>query len=263
MKNNFILFCLVIIVLLSTQCKKNETSLIQKNQNYTAFTNDSIYGVIHNACLDELTNYINFPCIDTINIADYLKDFLYNNYDIIIDTGMQIDSINYSDFKDFGIHLYNESIVSDKVVEYFDGLDSIKDYSTTQTIFDSVITNLVNTIYDDKDLHSYEIHLLASTILFYRSSVKYWFDATNSVSSSWHMEMSYFPNFEDYALAKRPFYVADFAFADAIGFSRQYALCAYEYCPDFKKPYKGTNCPSLCAKEAIIYGLYASVGGLF
>lgn len=264
---------LIMIVALAS-CSKdsnqinNENSFKKTNNDSKILSeNDSIYGVIHNDCLDYISKLPGFPYITQNKklLEEYISNFFYQKYNIVVsDTRFKQNTIKYSSVSELSLDLLNNNHISEQVNRYLIQLDTITFYSNDFTEFDNNITNVVSSALNDQLLNSYQQHVIISSAYFFRSTTLYWIRVINDFSSPWYLNMDYFPVIKNATKSKLPFFIRiqKAIFADVTTFINELNGCG-EYCPDNKPPYKATDCGRVCAQGATYNSIYSSVMALF
>ena len=146
-----------------------------------------------NSCLESITFHEDFPLIDSNNSREYLAQFMQDQYNITVNQYFSLFNDTISSFKEMGIEMYNNNLVSVYFIDFYDTLDSIKDNSKDLVDFDNDIVFLLNSIYSEIQLNDFEKHLLSTSILLYRSSAVYWYLEASNSHSLWCIYADNFP----------------------------------------------------------------------
>ncbi|MDD4574994.1 MAG: hypothetical protein PHI36_01055 [Bacteroidales bacterium] len=256
-------FYFLLISFLALSCVKNNDIVLSKFDRHLmsiSISSDSLYGVIHNSCLESITFHEDFPLIDSNNSREYLAQFMQDQYNITVNQYFSLFNDTISSFKEMGIEMYNNNLVSVYFIDFYDTLDSIKDNSKDLVDFDNDIVFLLNSIYSEIQLNDFEKHLLSTSILLYRSSAVYWYLEASNSHSLWCIYADNFPKFKDYLYSKRAFSVSQIALADAKQFVSSYQYHFQEAGCD---PLKYSDCYIHCSEVSAYESAIASIRALF
>jgi len=260
-------FILIAALFIITSCEKenNSNQLSKQNSNNlyksvylndTIF-NDTLYGVIHNECLDYITKHSQFPYItrDERLLKQYVYEYLIKKYGEYDTNKLPFKPIMYDNYSDLATNLYNNSKISNNVLNYFKILDNISISSKDISDFDYKIASLVANVNENIELLETEKHLINSSCLFFRSSTVYWYNASKNINSAWYVYKDYFPIFKSIINSKKPsMSIMGISLADGLTFLGRFADCSSD-CPVDK----ASPCSRLCAQDAAYNALYASV----